>query len=218
MAVLLRASIRRSVRTGLGGIWVHGPLPDGGAVLAPNHQSWWDGYVLREVAWTMGAGFRVLMTERQLARFPFLRRVGALGAGEVRVAVRAARAGAWVVVFPEGAIQPAGPLRALKPGAAWTARTAGVPLVPVALRVLLRGGQHPEAYLRFGPAVSGPGLAAGLAAELAALDADLAGSDPEEPLAGYLRLTGGRASSPGRLGSGRLDWPSRALKRLTGDR
>ncbi|GAA5513497.1 hypothetical protein Dcar01_02235 [Deinococcus carri] len=213
VAALLRASIRRSVRADLGGVWVRGPLPPGGAVLAPNHHSWWDGYVLREVAWQAGADYRVLMTARQLARFPFLRRVGALGAEEVRPAVRAARAGAWVVVFPEGALQPAGPLRGVKPGAAWIARAAGVPLVPVALRVALRGGQSPEAYLRFGPAVAAPDLAAALSSELAALDADLADSDPERPLAGYLRLTRGRASD-----HERLDWPSRALTWLTGDR
>ncbi|GMA15856.1 1-acyl-sn-glycerol-3-phosphate acyltransferase [Deinococcus metallilatus] len=213
VGVLLRASIRHSIRTHLGGVWVRGPLPHGGAVLAANHHSWWDGYVLGEVAATLGADFRVLMTARQLARFPFLRRVGVLGVEEVRPAVRAARAGAWVVVFPEGAIRPAGVLRQVKPGAAWIARTAGVPLVPVALRVVLRGGQYPEAYLRFGRAVGAPDLVAALSRELAALEADLAGSDPEQPLAGYLRLTAGRASD-----HERLDWPSRALARLTGDR
>ena len=112
------------------------------------------------------------------------------------------------MVFPEGAIQPAGPLREVKPGAAWIARAAGVPLV----RVVLRGGQLPEAYLRCGPAVTAD-LAAALARELTALDADLAGSDPEQPLAGYLRLVAGRSS-----GHERLAWLSRALTRLTGDR
>ncbi|GBF07160.1 phospholipid/glycerol acyltransferase [Deinococcus aerius] len=212
-AALLRASIRRSVRTGLGGIWVRGPLPGAGAVLAPNHHSWWDGYVLREITWTLGLDYRVLMLGEQLARFPFLRRVGALGVGEVRPAVRAARAGAWVVVFPEGALHPAGPLREVRPGAAWIARSAGVPLVPVALRVVLRGGQYPEAYLRFGRAVGEAALPAALAQELAALDTDLADSDPEAPLAGYLRVTAGRASA-----SDRVDLPSRALIWLTGDR
>ncbi|MDL2345149.1 1-acyl-sn-glycerol-3-phosphate acyltransferase, partial [Deinococcus sp. MIMF12] len=117
VAAMLRASIRRSVRTGLGGVWVRGGWPPGGAVIAPNHHSWWDGYVLRELGWQAGAEARVLMTPRQLAHYPFLRRVGALGADELRAAVRAARAGAWVVVFPEGTLQPAGPLRDLRPGA-----------------------------------------------------------------------------------------------------
>ncbi|WP_245872743.1 lysophospholipid acyltransferase family protein [Deinococcus planocerae] len=213
VTALLKTSVRRSVHTDLRGVWVRGPLPGGGAVLAPNHHSWWDGYVLREVTWVLGQGYRVLMTEGQLARFPFLRRLGALGTRDLREAVRAARAGAWVVVFPEGALQPAGPLRGVQPGAAWIARTAGVPLVPVALRVTLRGAQHPEAYARFGRAVEGPGLEDALTRELAALDAELRESDPEAPLAGYLRLAGGRVSA-----QERLDLPGRALAWLTGER
>ena len=215
---LLRRSIRRSVATGLGGVWVRGPLPVGGTVLAPNHHSWWDGYVLRELSGWAGADFRVLMTGRQLSRFPFLRRVGAVDAREVRAAVRAARAGAWVVVFPEGAVQPAGPLRTVQPGAAWIARNADVPLVPVALRAVMRGGQWPEAYVRLGAAVPADELHpatihAAITHELAALDAELDSSDPEQPLAGYLRAVPGRAS-----GSDHVDWPSRLLTLITGDR
>ncbi|WP_418514481.1 lysophospholipid acyltransferase family protein [Deinococcus sp. RM] len=209
---LLSLSIRRSVRGSLGGVWVRGPLPGGGAVLAPNHHSWWDGYVLREVALACGQPFSVLMTARQLARFPFLRRVGALRADEVRAGVRRARAG-WLVVFPEGELHPAGPLRGVQPGAGWIARHAGVPLVPVALRVVLRGAQFPEGYVRVGPPVAAAELPDALAALLAELDADLLGSDPEAPLAGYLRLVPGRASR-----SDRVDWPSRLLAWLTGDR
>lgn len=209
---LLALSVRRSVRSGLGGVWVGGSVPAGAAVLAPNHHSWWDGYVLREVAVTCGEPFSVLMDARQLARFPFLRRVGALRAGELRAAVRRARAG-WLVVFPEGELHPAGPLRGVERGAGWLARSADVPLVPVALRVVLRGAQWPEAYLRFGPPVTAGELAGALAQHLAALDADLHRSVPEEPLAGYLRLVPGRASR-----SVRVDPASRLLAWLTGDR
>ncbi|WP_240741733.1 1-acyl-sn-glycerol-3-phosphate acyltransferase [Deinococcus sp. KSM4-11] len=210
---LLRASIRQSVRSGLGGVWLRGPLPTGGAVLAPNHHSWWDGYVLRELGWWVGADFRVLMTGRQLSRFPFLRRLGALDAREMRAAVRAAQEGAWVIVFPEGAVQPAATLRAVQPGAAWIARQAHAALIPVGLRVVMRGGQWPEAYVRLGPPVTADGLGAGMRHELAALDAELQGSDPEQPLAGYLRISRGRAST-----SDRVDWPSQLLTLLTGDR
>lgn len=212
-AALLRANIRRSVHTDLRGVWVRGPLPGGGAVLAPNHHSWWDGYVLREVTWVLGLDYRVMMLEDQLAHFPFLRRLGALGTRNLREAVRAAQSGAWVVVFPEGALHPAGPIRGVQPGAAWIARTAGVPLVPVALRVVLRGAQHPEAYARFGRAVGGAELGEVLSRELAALDAELLEGDPESPLAGYLRLSGGRTSA-----QERLDLPGRVLAWVTGER
>ncbi|MCP2015337.1 1-acyl-sn-glycerol-3-phosphate acyltransferase [Deinococcus sp. HSC-46F16] len=210
VGAMLRASIRRSVRTGLGGVWLRGPLPAGGAVLAPNHHSWWDGYVMGELTWELDGDFRVLMTSRQLVHYPFLRRVGALGADELRAAVRAARAGAWVVVFPEGALQPAGPPRELRPGAGWIARQAGVPLVPVALRVGLRGRPRPEAHLRFGTPTTAGGLAGALARELAALDADLAAGDPERPLAGYLHVSGAPLPDPARPGLA-----SRLLARLT---
>ncbi|MFC6660942.1 hypothetical protein [Deinococcus multiflagellatus] len=92
---LLARSVQGSVRGNLGGVWVRGPVPTGGAVLAPNHHSWWDGYVLWAVAGWAGADFSVLMNPGQLARFPFLRRLGALRADEVRAGVRRARGAGW---------------------------------------------------------------------------------------------------------------------------
>lgn len=210
---MVRRSIRRSVQTELAGVWVRGHLPTEGAVLAPNHHSWWDGYTLSEVAAWAGADFRVLMTPHQLGRFPFLRRAGALAAGQVREAARFARAGSWLVVFPEGAIRPAGPVQEVRAGAAWVARTAGVPLIPLALRVVLRGGQQPEAYVRFGPPISEALLPQTLARELALLDAELSDSDPEQPLAGYLRVCGQRVTP-----DDPVSLPARMLTLITGDR
>jgi len=208
----LSALVRRSVRSGLHGVWVRGELPAGGAVLAPSHQSWWDGYVLYELCGQLGQPYRVLMTARQLANFPFLRRLGAIADTQVRPALRAAQAGAWVVVFPEGQLRPAGALGPLRAGAGWLAAGAGVPLVPVALRVTMRGAQQPEAYLRFAPAVQAGELEAALTRELTQLDADLLSSDPEEPLAGYLRCSPHRGSQNERLAG-----MSRWLSRMTGD-
>ncbi|WP_161882465.1 lysophospholipid acyltransferase family protein [Deinococcus alpinitundrae] len=206
----LRSTIRRQIRGGLRGVWVRGELPAGAAVLAPSHQSWWDGYVLREIAWQLGQPFGVLMSERQLTTFPFLRLVGAIGAHELRPALRLLQAGSWVVVFPEGSMETPGPVRRTQPGAAWLARASGAALVPVALRVVLRGQTRPEAYLRFGQAVTGPELARALQAELDLLDAELLGSDPEQPLAGYLRFTGGPS-----LHDGQPDLAVRWLAHLT---
>ncbi len=206
----LRSSIRRSVRTGLRGVWARGELPAGAAVLAPSHQSWWDGYVLREVAWQLGHPFSVLMSERQLTTFPFLRLVGAIGAHNLRPALRLLKAGHWLVVFPEGQLEPHGVVRRVQPGAAWLAQASGAALIPVALRVVLRGQPRPEAYLRFGRAVTGPDLPEALQAELNRLDAELLGSDPEEPLAGYLRFTGGPS-----VRDGQPDLAARWLAHLT---
>ena len=66
--------------------------------------------------------------------------------------------------------------------------------------------------MRFGRPVGGAELEAALTRELAALDAELLNSDPEAPLAGYLRMSGGQANV-----QERLDLPSRLLARLTGD-
>lgn len=205
--------VRRSVQRGLRGVWVRGPLPLGGAILAPSHQSWWDGYVLFELCRTLNQPFNVLMTARQFDKFPFLRRLGALPDHEVRAALRSARAGAWAVVFPEGELRTPGALGKLQPGAGWLARRAGVPLVPVALRVVLRGQQQPEAYLRFGPPVEAEALHAALAHQLELLESELHGSDPEQALAGYLRVSGSGGSQNERLAG-----LSRLLARVTGDR
>ncbi|MFC4454369.1 lysophospholipid acyltransferase family protein [Deinococcus sonorensis] len=209
----LSRSVRRAVQGGLAGVWVRGPLPGGGAVLAPSHHSWWDGYVLYECSRQLGQPYTVLMSEPQLTRYPFLRRLGAVGAQELRPALRTARAGHWVVVFPEGQLRPAAGLAGLLPGAGWLAQRARVPLVPVALRVVLRGQQWPEAYLSFGAPVPAAELPDALGGLLTTLDHDLQTSDPEAPLAGYLCLSRGRLSQ-----QQRLDLPSRALARLTGDR
>jgi len=203
----VRALVRSSVRRGVRGVWLRGALPRGGAVIAVNHHSWWDGYVVGEVAWSLGKRPNVLMHEEQLARFAFFRRVGVLGAHELRPALRRLRAGEHIWVFPEGELRPAGPLGPLHPGAAWLAATARVPLVPVALRVVLRGHEHPEAYLRAGAPAHD--LPSDLARQLAALDHDLATHHPEEPLPGYLRLTLGRVSA-----HERLQEPARLLSRL----
>ncbi|WP_225430072.1 lysophospholipid acyltransferase family protein [Deinococcus detaillensis] len=207
---MLRSTIRAQIRSGLRGVWVRGEVPSGAAVLAPSHHSWWDGYVLREVAWQLGQPFCVLMTERQLSIFPFLRLVGAIGAHELRPALRASKTGHWVVVFPEGRLEPLGEVRRIEAGAAWLAGVSGAALIPVALRVVLRGQPKPEAYLRFGQAVAGPDLPGALQAELDLLDAELLGSDPEQPLAGYLRLTGGPS-----VRDGQPDLAARWLARLT---
>ncbi len=213
VSVGLNALLRRSVAGQLRGVWVRGALPVGAAIIAPNHHSWWDGYVLHSLCHALGHRFRVLMTARQLAAFPYLWRIGALPDTAIRPALREAQTGAWVVVFAEGAVRPAGPLGAVQPGAGWLARRAGVPLMPVALRVVMRGQQQPEAYLRFGAATTAEGLASALAGELALLDAELLNSDPEQPLAGYLKVVGRGGSQNERLaGAGKL------LAWVTGDR
>jgi lycopene beta-cyclase len=184
--------MRRALRRGLAGIWSReeAPLPGGGAIVVANHHSWWDAFLTWAIADRHGRPPGAIMDDAQLARFPFFRRWGAVGASEPRAAARRAAAGSWVLVFPEGRVRTPGPLGPTRDGAAAIARWARVPVVPLAIRVVMRGGERPEAYLRFGtPLAAGVDAAQvrdALVALLARLDDDLAAApDPEAPLPDY---------------------------------
>lgn len=184
LAAGLRVAFGQLVRRNLRGVWLRGEIPDGAFVWAANHHSWWDAFVAAVLLWERGRDLTVLMDADNLRRYRFLRRLGTRGTNELRAAVRAARDGRVPLIFPEGEMRPAGPLGPLRPGAAWLARSAGVPLVAACTRVVLRGQQRPEAYLDLRPA-SPDTLGDVLARGLDDLDAALRASDPRAPLAGF---------------------------------
>lgn len=203
----------RALRRGTGGVWglLEAPPPTGGAVVVANHHAWWDAYLTWALAVRHERPSGAVMDDAQLARFGFFRHLGAVPASRPRAAARRAAAGAWVVVFPEGRLRPAGPLGPTHPGAAAIARWADVPLWPVAFRAVLRGGERPELYVRgAAPLPAGSTAAdadAALAAVLARLDADLAGAaDPEAPLPGYEAWWRGRGSGHERAGRWARFW------------
>ncbi|GHF93312.1 1-acyl-sn-glycerol-3-phosphate acyltransferase [Deinococcus piscis] len=218
VAPMLRATIRRDLRRSLSGFWVRGTLPPGGAVLAANHGSWWDGYLLLHLGWEFGHPARIMMNAPELGRFPFLQRIGCTPPERKRELVRAAQTSEWVMIFPEGGLQaPGSPLAALHPGAAWLARSAHtpekpVPLIPVALRVVLRAERTPAAFARFGVPCAPDNLSRALGHELAQLDADLRAADLYRPPEGYLALWRGQGAQQQQTPASRL------LTRLTGDR
>lgn len=148
-ALLVRSAVR-DVRTGLLSIAVTGQRPSGGAVLAANHGSWWDAYLIGLYARNSGIDVAVMMGDEQLQRFPFLRLVGAVPPRALRLLAERAGSGDWALIFPEGELRAGRGLAALHPGAEWVAQRSGVPLVPVAIRVVLRGAAKPEAFIRFG--------------------------------------------------------------------
>ncbi|WP_291423368.1 1-acyl-sn-glycerol-3-phosphate acyltransferase [Deinococcus sp.] len=213
ITLLVRRSIRQNLRRSLAGVWLYGRVPRGAALLAPNHASWWDGYLLAELGWACLHPFQIMMTDAQLARFPFLRLIGARGQREVRSLRRGLRAGEWAVVFPAGEIRHPAALLPLHPGAAWLAGREHVALFPVAVRVVLRGSQWPEAFLRLGEPCAPNELESALAAVLAQLEEDLKTVPADQPPPGYLCLLRGRASR-----HNRVDWPSRMLAWLGGTR
>jgi len=191
---MLLLSLRRSLR----GIYLRGQVPTGPLVLAMNHHSFYDGHL----AWLLGkrAGIRtsVLVAEENLRAFPVLALAGALEAHRVREALRRLCQGEWVAIFPEGAMRYPGPLGPLRRGVVWLAEKASAPLLPVAVRVVLRGFEHPEAFLWAGsllpPGSNLENLAQTLGGLLGELDALLAQTHPRQLPEGFQEVLKGRRS------------------------
>jgi 1-acyl-sn-glycerol-3-phosphate acyltransferase len=205
--------MRRALRRGLAGVWsrAEAPMPGGGAVVVANHHSWWDAYLAWAVADRHGRPSGAIMDDAQLARFRFFRRVGAVSDREPRAAARRAAAGAWLFVYLEGELRPPGPLGPARPGAAAVARWAGVPVLPLAIRCVMRGGERPEVYLLFGASLASgvdhETVERALAALLERLDRDLAAAqDAEAPLPGYDPWWPTAGSSHERLARWRAWW------------
>jgi 1-acyl-sn-glycerol-3-phosphate acyltransferase len=190
----LAFGLSQLVRGGLRGVWVRGELPPGPMVWAANHHSWWDGFVAFAVLREQHRTAALLMDGGNLATFRFLRSLGVISAQRPRQALQALRDGQVVVIFPEGELRPPGPLHAVARGAGWFGRTAPAAVVPVAVRVISRGHQYPEALVDMAPAVAPADLPDALALRVRELDADLLRADPRLPLPGFRRVVTGRAS------------------------
>jgi 1-acyl-sn-glycerol-3-phosphate acyltransferase len=67
-------------------------------------------------------------------------------------------------------------------------------VVPVAVRVISRGHQYPEALVDICPEVAPADLTATLALRLGELDSALLHADPRLPVPGFRRAVAGRAS------------------------
>jgi hypothetical protein len=216
-SVLLTA-LRLTVRGGLAGVWVRGQLPAGPVVWAANHHSWWDPLIAGELLAGAGRRMVVLADVANVRQYEFARRIGVLGTDELRTALVAVRGGAVLVIYPEGRLRPAGPPGTLAPGAAWSAARAPARLCSVAVRVLLRGGQYPEAYVVFSEVSSGGSrsdvterLRHQLREDLDDVDRRNAHADPRQPLPGFSRVVRGRRSWDERVDAirGWLAWPPR---------
>jgi hypothetical protein len=189
------------VRAGLRGVWLRGEVPAGPSVWAANHHSWWDPFVAAAVLRRLDRPACLLMSQENLDRYAFARRLGVFGSAEPRTGLRYLRQGRALVVYPEGRLRPAGPPGPLAEGACWYATRAGVPLSAVAVRIAVRGHQAAEAYVIV---TSVPmettlrsttdRLTETLRANLSTLDCDLAQADPREPLTDFTPIVLGRRS------------------------
>lgn len=188
IALMLPWVMRRSLRRGLRGVYVRGAwdaLPTDGVLFAANHHSWWDTYLLWLVGQRLKRPISGLMLTETLDRFPFFRAHGALPTTAVREALRRLERGELLLLFPEGGVRVAGGVERLEPGLEFLARRAGLPVHPVAFRVVLRGSQYPEAFLLLGEPVSPADVENALNSLLRRLEANLTAADPEAPVLGY---------------------------------
>lgn len=116
-------------------------IPAGPAVILSKHQSAWETMALQVIFPPL-----CFVLKRELLKVPFFgwglaqipgiaidRNAGKDALAQVVEQGRARLAeGFWVVVFPEGTRVAPGTTRRYKPGGAWLAQKAGVPIVPVA--------------------------------------------------------------------------------------
>ncbi len=185
------------VRLSLRGVWVRGDIPQEPVVWAMNHHHWWDAFASGSVLRTQGQRPTVLVSDKNLASFGLLNWIDAVPAAAPERSVEALRLGRTLIIMPEGRMLPPGPLGPLRGGAGRIAAAAQVPLVPVALRVVMRTSQHAEVFIDIGHAVSAESLDSALGGALTTMDEAIATANPFEPLPGYRKVVPGRGSIDG---------------------
>ncbi|MBO1753954.1 1-acyl-sn-glycerol-3-phosphate acyltransferase [Allobranchiibius sp. CTAmp26] len=199
-ARMLLAGFDQLVRSNLRSVSVRGSLPPAPVIWAGNHHSWWDAFVASAVLRHEHHAATLVMDAENLASFGFLKPLGLVPSDRPRAGLTALREGRTLVILPEGELLGPGPMRPLHRGAGWYAEQTTAPLVPVSLRVVIRGHQHPEALVDLGEPVQGADLAPAMAAQLTGLDALIATADPREPLPGFRQVLSGRRSFDERIG------------------
>lgn len=148
-------------------------LPENGPLLiCPNHESWWDGFLVRALQRMLrpGADYRAVMLEAEIRAHPFLRLLGCIGLepGSVASGRRLLRtlgtlseSGANTVVgfFPQGRIRPGSP-RPLdfRTGVSAVARAlTPVTVLPAGIRIVPGKTQRMDAFVSLGAPRSIPG-------------------------------------------------------------
>lgn len=141
-------------------------------LLAANHVSWWDGFVLREVQRTLrpAAPLYTVMSRTELDRFPFFRRLGVIGvdpssSASITRALRflearvAERPDAVAAFFPQGRIWPSHrrPL-GFQRGVELFGRCLDGWVLPTALHVEPLNTPAPTAFVSMGEPLHGSGL------------------------------------------------------------
>lgn len=199
---------RRALRTTFRGVWLRGPRPSPAqaALFYANHRSYWDAFSAQVVI-TQHLGFEGYgaMAAENLARYPFLRHLGAfsLVRGDGRSTLESfryakrllERPGVGVLLFPEGELRPNAPAPlTLARGIETLARLGGVPCVPIAFRYAFFEAERPDLLVELG-APHAPGALDVFSQALSGLVARLdAVSSPLDPAEGFEQIIGGSSS------------------------
>ena len=133
-------------------------IPRGGAIIAPNHASYWDPPLVGAAIDSYKVYF---MAKRQLFRFPIFGTVlkmihtfpverGKIDIAAFRKALRVLNEGKTLVVFPEGGRGKGGRLKPPQPGIAWIAHKTKLPVVPTLVVNTHRIKVFPRVIVRFG--------------------------------------------------------------------
>jgi 1-acyl-sn-glycerol-3-phosphate acyltransferase len=111
----------------------------GGAILAANHTTFSDPFVVGSCFWYRKMNFfaaDVVMATK--TREKLLKAAGAIKVNRditdieaVRSSVEVLKKGRLLLIFPEGGVQKVGDVQPIKPGAALMALQAGVPIIPL---------------------------------------------------------------------------------------
>lgn len=111
----------------------------GGALLAANHTTFSDPFVVGTAFWYRQMNFftaDVVMATK--TREKLLKAAGSIKVNRdiadieaMRSAVEVLKKGRLLLIFPEGGVQSVGQVHGIKPGAALMATQAGVPIVPM---------------------------------------------------------------------------------------
>lgn len=163
LTFLVNRYVEWKFRGAFRGLWVRGAVPssEGGLIAYFNHSSFWDGFVLHQLAAAVRWNAFALMEEDNLTRYRFHTRLGAFSvrrgdAGSARESLRyakevLARPSAALCIFPEGELRAGqGPLAPFKRGLELLARGAQVRCVPIALRYVFLEHEHPDVLLEVG--------------------------------------------------------------------
>ncbi len=145
------------------GVWLSGALPVGDrpVLFYANHPGWWDGFAFHRLTRAHGLDGYCLMEEKNLARFPFLARLGAFSIRKrdprsaletLRFAAKLlSRPRSALVVFPTGELDPtARPPFRLERGVEVLARASGALCLPLGLRYGFFVDERPELLVHAG--------------------------------------------------------------------